>query len=518
MNWTTAWTSTKLPAIDCAVKALRALQILTDHRTFPYDASLDLWRRSWPWISFVNTYSLQLPGFVTAEQSLHRVPAPMPVVALILKLLTDRAARDIIYATPGVRRVIAEAWASLPYYDPTAPIPPDYLNLEDLTAYLLALTPRLEEPLNFEEIADALGGSRHDFATAIIRHTSLAVADGKTRAAVSAIHTILIFLHPISEGFPDFTSALLSCGIISPLVSALAIDGEIPPEPGLPHRVVDLALAVLIDFMKMAPGYTGMVEALRAGLLLYLARFVPNITRPLTDGLHDDLKYLLRQFLPSGLKSFAEIETKPCTQRFSRSVLFNAWKGFKALFDMRVEALDAWEASGRSTLLACDNLKVTVPIFYSLPLIKSSQCAKIEDKQFKELALTTHDKTFLRTLMHADYQRLLQPQVARKIIRFLFNHPNTPFCLHFNYDEPADVIIEVLPHTMTHPTEGLTHQGLAGDWERVACARGRMELHVVRIGLGPWVRELIFPLRTTSTRLHDGLHRITGCIGALTEA
>ncbi|KAJ7035253.1 hypothetical protein C8F04DRAFT_1344880 [Mycena alexandri] len=318
------------------------------------------------------------------------------------------------FQQPGVRRVIAEAWASLPYYDPTAPIPPDYLNLEDLTAYLLALTPRLEEPLNFEEIVDALGGSRHDFATAIIRHTSLAVADGKTRAAVSAIHTILIFLHPISEGFPDFTSALLSCGIISPLVSALAIDGEIPPEPGLPHRVVDLALAVLIDFMKMAPGYTGMVEALRAGLLLYLARFVPNITRPLTDGLHDDLKYLLRQFLP----------------------------------------------------------------------------------KFKELALTTHDKTFLRTLVHADYQRLLQPQVARKIIRFLFNHPNMPFCLHFNYDEPADVIIEVLPHTMTHPTEGLTHQGLAGDWWR-ARADG-------------W--------NFTSTRLHDGLRRIAGCIGVLTEA
>ncbi|KAJ7736284.1 hypothetical protein B0H16DRAFT_1466728 [Mycena metata] len=117
--------------------------------------------------------------------------------------------------------------------------------------------------------------------------------------------------------------------------------------------------------------------------------------------------------------------------------------------------------------------------------------------------------------MHADYQRLLQPQVARKIIRFLFNHPNMPFCLH---DEPADVIIEVLPHIMMHPTEGFTHQGLAGDWERVARARGRMQLHVMRIGLGPWVREFIFPLRMTSTRLYDGLRRIVGNIGVLTEA
>ncbi|KAJ7035254.1 hypothetical protein C8F04DRAFT_1182421 [Mycena alexandri] len=82
---------------------ISTLDELDDSMDF-YETSSDRLRcegtSSWPWISFVNTYWLQLPGFVTAEQSLHRVPAPVPVVALILKLLTDRAARDIIYATP----------------------------------------------------------------------------------------------------------------------------------------------------------------------------------------------------------------------------------------------------------------------------------------------------------------------------------------------------------------------------------------------------------------------------------
>ncbi|KAJ7720195.1 hypothetical protein B0H16DRAFT_1474544 [Mycena metata] len=306
-------TSTKLPATDCAVKALRALQILMDHPTFPYDACLDLWHRCWPWMHFVHTFWKYLPGFVTGEQSLHRVPA-LPGAALILKMLADHPTRDMIYGTPGVRRIIAETWASLLY---TAPIPPDYLSLEDLTTYLLAMAPFLAEPLNFEEItADAFGGSRHDFATAIIRHIKLA-ADGKTRPAPTLI----------LKALPDFTSALLSCGLISSLVSALAVDGRLPSEPGLPRQVVDITLGLLIEFMKMAPGYTGMVEALGAGLLPYLARFLPKIT---PHGSHARPCQVLAPPLPTQWFEFKTLALTTRDQTFLRTLMHAATRHLAA--------------------------------------------------------------------------------------------------------------------------------------------------------------------------------------------
>lgn len=111
---------------------------------------------------------------------------------------------------------------------------------------------------------------------------------------------------------------------------------------------------------------------------------------------------------------------------------------------------------------------------------------------------------------------MLRPQIARKIVTFIYQQPTAPFCVHFNYETPGDVLIEVLG-AADDPTHGLTNQGVAGTWERVGRAKGRMELHVMRFGLGPWVQEFVLPLRTTGTRLHEGLRRIAGTIDALTE-
>ncbi|KAJ7167951.1 hypothetical protein C8R46DRAFT_1094572 [Mycena filopes] len=533
-------TSTQRPAIELSLKTLYALYLLAGRSQFPYAAAVDIWPRLWKWLDFLHTYWDHLPGFDRQDEPWVR----MRHSTLIVKLSPGDAAQDIIVATPRTRWIIAGGWAYVLNHDFGRT---RSATLADLVIHLFALAIDIKHRRNFDEILDALDRSCGALVTLLLKHISLAVAEAGSVIAADAIKAVVLFVQPILAVHTDFTSVLLSSyGFISALVSALAVERK--GDPG-PHRLVDVSFALLLEYMKIAPGYTGIVEALRAGLLSHVVRFLPDMVRPSYEGMYETLEFLLRQLLPSSLvcysvlvllrKSLAEIEAKPYPQKFSRSILFEAWNGLKVLVDRRVKVLDAWEASRRSTFLVCDNLKCGKiddrHQFKHCSACQSTtycsrECQRVDWRkhrsvcaylrmghtQFDELALTTRDKLFLRRLIDEDYKRLLRPKIARKIVTFLYQQPTAPYCVHFNYEKPGDVIIEVLA-AADDLTDGLTNQGLAGTCERVGRARGRMELHVMRIGLGSWVQEFVFPLRTTGTRLHEGLRRIAGTLDALTE-
>ncbi|KAJ7167953.1 hypothetical protein C8R46DRAFT_1191927 [Mycena filopes] len=506
---------------ELSLKTLYTLYVLSERPEFPYDAAVDLWPRVWPWIDFFHTYWAHLPGLDLKTVRWFR----MTHSTLILKLAHGDSMQDVVLETPGTRRIIAGGWASMLHYGLPKIGPRRQASLTDLAVHLFALVSEVELRQNFDEILDALG-SCHDLANTLIEYISLAVDDAGS-AATDAVHAMVTFVQPTLRVYPDFTSALLSSRFISALVPALAIDRDIAHILGLPHRLIDLTLALLVEYMERAPGCTGLVEALRAGLLPHLARLLPEIVQRSYEGMYEKMKFPLHQFLPSGSvcysvltllrTSFADIEATPYTQKFCRCKLFETWNQLKVLVDRRLKVLDAWDASDRSTSLACDNLKCgriddRHHFKYCSACQRSTYCSQLD-----ELALTTRDKLFLRKLMDEDYKRLLHPQIVRGIIKSLYQRPTMPFCVQFAYDKPGDVIIEVLAAANTHPTEVLTHEGLAAAWERVARAEGRMEVHMIRIGLGRWVREFVFPLRTTGTRLNDGLRRIAGNLDALNQ-
>jgi hypothetical protein len=57
-------------------------------------------------------------------------------------------------------------------------------------------------------------------------------------------------------------------------------------------------------------------------------------------------------------RSFSQLETLSWSEEFSGSVLYGHWIVLKVLVDERVKVLDTWEASGRASSLAYDNMEV----------------------------------------------------------------------------------------------------------------------------------------------------------------
>ncbi|KAJ6530213.1 hypothetical protein B0H19DRAFT_481269 [Mycena capillaripes] len=357
--------SSRLPCLDNATQSLYSLSSMAGKWQFPLDAASDLWPRVWPWIEFIHTYWDYFPDCSALELPFLRVAHSI----LLVRLKDHNETWKVMSTTRNVRRIIAAAWATmLPCNDtPDGP----HATLKELTKTLFALSSQrddLKNPENWEEVIGGCGGSYADLAIVVTKHLSQATAAPKSEMAVGALTSVLMLLQPLYEVYEDFTSTLLSHGIIPALVSALAIDGLAPPVVGLPHRPVDLCMAMIVEYIQTSPGYPWIAEALQAGLLRYIVSFMEKmIEASFTRGMYSDLKELLCTVLPSGLvsytvvtqikESFSEIQEASQSQKFSRSVLFEDWTVFKTLVEQRVSVLDTWESSGRPSFLACDNLK-----------------------------------------------------------------------------------------------------------------------------------------------------------------
>ncbi|KAJ7779882.1 hypothetical protein B0H16DRAFT_727733 [Mycena metata] len=537
--------STSLPSVDNAVSSLSGLCTLASKRyPFLLDAAWDLWPRVLKWLEFLHTYWTCLPGRrTTFEQRVHRVGH----ASLLLRLADHEPTGTAIKAIPGFRRIVAGAWATMLHYDVHdspgffAPRP----KLVELTRHLFAMTDDIHTRRNFEEILDAFGGSFRDLVAALRKHISHAVSEAKSQIAVGALNAALIFLQHREGRHHDLTPSLLSGGIITSLVLALEIDGSAPPVANLPHQIVDLDLALLVEYIKLSPGYTGIEEALEAGLLRYLLAFTEKMVQPSRHGMYDDLQDLLCAVLPSGLvshpilmlmkDSIPQFATAVLNPKFRDSALFEDW--ITLTEDMlvgRLEVMDAWDARGRPSYLACDNMRCG-KIHRKTELKRcgacqihaycSSDCQRDDwhrghrtvCSDLREARLNLHqmlrprERAFLRALLHADYRRL-QFQISLDTISFIHSHPGEPYFVLFDYSETVDVKAEVCSRTTLAPNE------CAGQWARAARSGGRMTIHIMRIAMGKLNQQLVLPLRAETPRLQQGLHRIASTVDELSRS
>ncbi|KAJ6533147.1 hypothetical protein B0H19DRAFT_1383767 [Mycena capillaripes] len=229
-------------------------------------------------------------------------------------------------------------------------------------------------------------------------------------------------------------------------------------------------------------------------------------------------------------KSFSQLETLSRSEEFSRSVLYGHWNVLKALVDKRVKVLDTWEASGRASSLACDNMECDKvdkkELFRRCAVCHtaaycSRQCQRadwIEGHRdechvllsayltYAAIGLHYREKSFIRALLHSDYQRL---RVVISIHMCGFDGKSgTPFFVAFDYTGANGVELSVLPVAKLGPAMQIP-------LGRLARAGGRLTLHVIRIGHGANWSNAIFPLRATSSRFYDGLVRIASGINGL---
>ncbi|KAJ7171493.1 hypothetical protein C8R46DRAFT_1349445 [Mycena filopes] len=537
--------STLLPCITNAHQSISCLCSLARKKySFIKYAALDLLPGVMAWLEFLHTYWIHLPTFHPFEQKVYRVAHAQ--LLLTFTEVKDERTEAAVYATPGFRKIVAGAWATMLQYDvhdsPSFAVPET--TLKELVIHLFALGREIERRHNFDEILDAFGGSHSDLVATLRTHIKHAVAEAKTELAVGALNAVLVFLQHREGRHEHFTPSLLSGGIITSLVSALEIDGSAAPVAAFAHQMVDLDLALLIEYIKMGPGYKGLEEALHAGLIRHLLRFTPKIVQETRNGMHDDVQDLLSSVLLSGLVSYPiltlmkaslpDIETAFQNKTFLKSVLFKDWELLRQLIIQRVKVLDTWDGAGRPSFVACDNMKCTKIAnktrfkrcaacngnAYCSPecqradwhVAHRNTCPGLSAAGFNmKQMLRSRERAFLRALLHADYLRL-RFQVCIQTISFIRAYPGEEYFVVFDYSEAGESKAEVCARSTLSPAEG------AGQWARAARSDGRMTVHIMRIGMGKLNQQLIFPLRAETPRLQHGLRRIVSKIQALSTS
>ncbi|KAJ7761828.1 hypothetical protein B0H16DRAFT_1688436 [Mycena metata] len=502
-----------LPSLDNATKTLSCLATLARMQDFPLNAIPNLWPRSWQWIEFIHLYHSCIPALTPPEViSTHLIHSQ-----ILLKFGDHPETSTAMFATEGVRRILAKGWATMVDHSfrPGEPASSTVIGIP-----LLALSDTKTD-VHFQEVVDACGGTYKSLAFTLTKNISQVVMHSKARYASTSITPVLYFLREIFRVSPDFANYLLSRDIISSLM-----DFHPPPKAS---RTVELCLSTLIQYMDMPPGYPWVVKALRAGLLRHIITSAMSITTISEAG---NCPELLLTVLPRSLvsyiviaemkKAFLELETMARSEKFSRSALFGHWNALRALVDHRAKLVDAWEATGRALSLACYNLKCHQvdrrECFRRCSICRtavycSRGCQRVDWMDghrdecnvllgayltFTKIGLLSHERNFIRALVHSDYRRL-RVQISVTTVQFIAQYPNTLFFVGFDYTGINGVQYFVLPMSQLGPEENIPHCG------RIARAPGRLTLHAVRIGHGTNWSNSGFPLYATTSQFHDGL-------------
>ncbi|KAJ7160483.1 hypothetical protein C8R46DRAFT_1223976 [Mycena filopes] len=524
--------STHFSSIQNAEKCLNILTVAVRPRNFPLDAASDLWPRIWKWIDFLRLYRACGPPLTTSR--LTRIQVHLINSQLILKCSAHSPSAEVMWATRGVRHVLAAAWETLvhQWYDANDPE-----TLRVIALPLLALSHILELE-DLEEVVDACDGSFTSLALTLKKNILQIVAHSEGERASSSITPVLLFLNETIQISDEYVACLLSCGIVAPLVAALGIGQDPPRFVGVPDQPLDVGFGIgpLIELLNAHPGYPWTVEALKAGLM---RRVVTSGMRFATEVDAGRYVELLTTVLPRALVSYtvvAEMRNTfsavgPLSQSaaFSRSALYGHWQRLEALTNERGKVLDAWEASGRATNLACYNMSCDKidgrDSFKRCSTCRTASYCSRECQQldwtvghrdechrllaatltYEKIGLRYHEKSFLRTLVHSDYQRL-RLAISYRMMAFMVECPGTQFFVAFDFTGAGGVECSV------HPISELGVGENIPQWARLARAGGRLTLHVVRLGHGVSWSNVAFPLRATSSQFYDELVEIAKSI------
>ncbi|KAJ7177613.1 hypothetical protein C8R46DRAFT_1074732 [Mycena filopes] len=526
-------TYTCLPSMENAQKALSSLSIILRPDNFPLEAAPELWARIWKWIEFLHLYYDCGPPLTTAEVfAIYLIHSQ-----IILKFNQHPPSTAVMFATRGVRRILAVSWATgvHNYYKPEEPA-----SLRVNALPLIALS-HMEQPQDLEEVVDACGGTFTSLALTLIKNVSQAVEQAKfdMAAAVNAIAPVFFFLRDIMRISREFVACLLSHGIVASLVSALDINGITPEGRGMLAQPIEvgLGLGTLIQVLNQPPGYPWTVQALQAGLLRRVVAFEPRFATEADAGKFPDL---LGTVLPRTLVSytviaemrtvFLELESLSQSADFSRSALYGRWQTLQTLVHERGKILDAWEASGRASSLACYNMKcdkIDSRDFFRRCSVccNASYCSRgcqqldwkaghrqecsilrYATRTYGEIGLHHNEKNFICALVDSEYRRL-RVDIAMHILRFMTSYPGMPFFVAFDFTGASGVQYSVLPMSRLGFGADIPH------WARLARAGGRLMLHAVRLGHGLNWSSVAFPLRATSSQFYDGLVEIANSEG-----
>ncbi|KAJ7870230.1 hypothetical protein B0H13DRAFT_1896286 [Mycena leptocephala] len=471
--------STRLSCIVNATKTFSSLCYITRNPLFPLLAAPDLWPQIWKWMEFLRLYYESVPALPASEGvhaciAISNSPEIQPASPNLPGNVFDK--RGPTYA----RNSLGNPGAPHSYSGRTSDV---------IASPLLALSD-MEDPQNLAEVVDGCGGSYKALALTLMKNISQAVANSKSEMTVTSITPVLCFLSDVSRISPNL-SRTSSRTESSPLWSASG-------RPTPPYHHFECKNGHSIGRGK----YPELLGTVLPRTLVFYPIFA-------------EMK-----------KSFSELETLSGSEEFSRSVLYGHWRVLKALVDERVKVSDSWEASGRASSLACYNIEydqvdaayclrecqradwidghrdechILLSAHLSLSSLWFLKEISDQNSAYAEIGLYYREKSFNRTLLHSDYQRL-RFVISIHMLKYMTENPGTSFFVAFDSTRATGVEL---------PINADSSLG-------APCARGvRLTLHAIRIGHGANWSNAMFPLRATSSQFSDGLARIASRLNGL---
>ncbi|KAJ7458955.1 hypothetical protein FB451DRAFT_576939 [Mycena latifolia] len=245
---------------------------------------MDLRPRAWKWMKFMDTYRDLLPE--ASDKETYAL-----YMSLILDLRTHGETKDLIEATPGVRVVVARAWAI-------------FLGLDNCISdagfhdvcRVLGHDLKRSLPVNLEEMIEGAGGSVADLALLLIKHINVVVSSGQPPSDMTELFLVgVIGLLDETDYNGTLQTSLLSAGIVETLMSGMCF---------LAGTRVPRAFDILRDFFTLMskifttyPAPMCIPDALHSGLF----RLICICAVAHANNLRGHMKSLMREVLPPAM-------------------------------------------------------------------------------------------------------------------------------------------------------------------------------------------------------------------------
>ncbi|KAJ7495426.1 hypothetical protein FB451DRAFT_1214087 [Mycena latifolia] len=531
------------PTIARALLALRGVAYLQMGGLVVDGACFAIWSVAWQWIEWFHGYWADLP-LAAVHNKISESTIYELFVTLLLALGNDPHTAEIIDGTRGVRVILSRAWVTII----ESPDGGHKRPLRDISQFLrYKLKPARRE--HFDELLEGVGGTLFDLGSIIVKHIRCVVPAPDSpisEQTISFLAGIFILFSeaPHHDRGGKLRDALLAHGIVPTLITLLhALAAATTPRA---INVMFSAFSILSP-MLTAPAdhhHLAIVAALKSGLIFAI------VTSALKNdhSLDLQLQNMLRTVLPGGMvyrpvliqlkEAFylpADLLAKLKNNQMSD--MFTAdWRIFVSGASTRLRFLETFEASESAPLRACDNLECGI----IRPKADFRRCAGCRTLHYCSrdcqgtdwrigghraacqhfLSFTTvlpeplgvRDRSFMRALLHDQYQKDKR-NVLFEQIKWTMRFPNERFYVRFDFNgRDGRVAYGFVGGNPGGAAGAKDRDELHAHWDehlaRAAKSRGQLELHVMRVASGGGTRQRIFPLRSASSLLYDGIRKL----------
>ncbi|KAJ7631595.1 hypothetical protein DFH06DRAFT_1223591 [Mycena polygramma] len=316
-----------------ALTALNMVSMGVAEKVYPPEVFCLLWTRMWPWIQLSDTHLEALPGMDTLFPPSQQYSDHLSV---LWHLRADLKTREVIYATPGVRVVLARAWMTLLEN-------PDCANEIGFRYACLLLDPlHLFESQYLTDLLDGVGGTVTDLARVAVRHIQCVIGASprmseKEALMLQPVFSLLEFraeefLKVDDDKTDPLGAALVSHGISGALTEVLC---AVSVASG------DYVDGLLVDTFKhlhyalFTPPYRALVDSLASGLLRAIvdcatSRTYFGVENMLRTTIEDILStYMVySSVLPHMERALVGVEELANSPEFRASAVFSNWEKF----------------------------------------------------------------------------------------------------------------------------------------------------------------------------------------------